>query len=709
MTFTEFKEKYNLRLSAQQEEAVKSINGPVLLLAVPGSGKTTVLVSRLGYMIIANNIPAKDILVLTYTTSATSDMTERFEQFFGKEYSENLEFRTINGVCQKIYGYCAYIFKQQPYELIDDNTQLISNIIREITEEFPSEIDIKNMKQAIGYIKNMMLSDAEISRHFSEYEIPVLDIYKAYNAALKARSLMDYDDQMVYAHLFLTRFPEVLKRFQGLYKYICVDEAQDTSKIQHEIIKLLAADNENLFMVGDEDQSIYGFRAAYPDALLNFESDHPGAKVLLMEDNYRSTGNIVSLADSFIQKNISRHKKSIKATRPLGKEVKEIELTSRGAQYSYLLKVAGSTTSQTAILYRENESALPLIDQFERNNIAYRLIGASKEFVFFSHRTVLDIRNIIHFAEDIYDVELFKQIYYKINTYIKKDDALKICALSQSKGISIPDAAIEIATSSRNSGLVKAFRELKENCKAVMKSNASMALSNIIYEMGYGAYLKRAKIGESKLFILREIAINEKNAVSFLQRLDELSKIVKEKPTDYSAKILLSTFHSSKGLEYDNVYLIDVIDGEFPEKYVEPKKMAKLRGDELKSYEEERRLFYVAITRARNYLSLFSLPQSSFVRELFGKETSSKASMRSKEKKEVTPAPTLLYGKSKQVFDQKAYVEYCKDLYVGKIVKHKTFGKGVIAAIDGIYISISFSKGLRTLSSKILFEKDLLE
>lgn len=709
MTFEEFKKTYNLRLSVQQEEAVKSVDGPVLLLAVPGSGKTTVLVSRLGYMIIGKKIPAKDILVLTYTTSATKDMSERFEQVFGTEYSENLEFRTINGVCQKIYSYCAYIFKQTPYELIDDNTQLVSSIMRESTNDFPNEADIKNVKQAIGYIKNMMLDDYAIAKHFSDSEIPILDIYKAYNAALKARGLMDYDDQMVYAHLFLTRFPEVLKRFQSLYKYVCVDEAQDTSKIQHEIIKLLSKDNENLFMVGDEDQSIYGFRAAYPDALLNFEKEHEGAKVLLMEENYRSTGNIVNLADGFIQKNISRHKKRIKATRPQGKEVRELEISVKGMQYSYLMKVASNATSQTAILYRDNESALPLIDRFERENIPYRLIGASKDFVFFNHRIVIDIRNIIHFAQDMYDTELFKQIYYKINTYLKKEDALAICSISQSEGKSIPDAAIEYANSLDKAGLIKAFKDLKKNCGDILKVSAPNALWCIISDMGYGSFLNRSKISDNKVSILTELAKNERSAVSFLQRLDKLASIVKEKPTDYTAKILLSTFHSAKGLEYDNVYIIDVADGEFPEKYIKPKSMAKLKIDELKAYEEERRLFYVAITRARNTLSLFSLPNSSFVKELFGREVKPKVIHKKESQQQPETPAILMLAKTKKVFDPKGYEEFYKELKVGKIVNHKVLGKGTIAAIEGKYITITFSSGPKTLSAQVIYEKELLK
>ena len=242
---------------------------------------------------------------------------------------------------------------------------------------------------------------------------------------------MDYDDQMVYAYTMLRSVPELLRHFQELYPYICVDEAQDTSKIQHAIIALLASGSENLFMVGDEDQSIYGFRAAYPEALLTFEKNYPDAKVLLMEENFRSDARIVLAADRFIQKNTLRHEKHMKAARKPASDIREISLRSRKAQYTYLAKLAEGCTSQTAILYRDNECILPLVDLLERNGIPYQMRNA--ELSFFSHRTILDIINIIKLAQNPMDTEAFLQIYYKIGTYLRKQDAIRIARISEEK------------------------------------------------------------------------------------------------------------------------------------------------------------------------------------------------------------------------------------------------------------------------------------
>ena len=277
----------------------------------------------------------------------------------------------------------------------------LSSRLQDITRKFKgkarvTESDLKEIKTMITYIKNMMLSDEEIKIFEKDAGCHLLTIYKAYCDELRSSQRMDYDDQMIYAYRLLRKSPELLSYYQNMFPYICVDEAQDTSKIQHEIIALLASKTENLFMVGDEDQSIYGFRAAYPEALLSFEKNHPNAKILLMEENFRSNANIVEAADTFIQKNTLRHEKHMKPAREIGTEIKEISLKSRSAQYPYLLKVAQSCNEQTAVLYRDNESAIPLVDLLERNNVPYRIRNA--ELSFFTHRVVLDIQNIMKFA-----------------------------------------------------------------------------------------------------------------------------------------------------------------------------------------------------------------------------------------------------------------------------------------------------------------------
>ena len=384
LIWSEFYNQFSIQLNEQQQSAVQSVTGPVLLLAVPGSGKTTVLVARLGYMIFCRGIAPEKILTVTYTVAATKDMSERFASWFGQDLADRLEFRTINGICARVIQYYGRKTARTAFSLLTDEKRIstILSAIHQKTEQvYPTEGDLKNVRALITYIKNRVLNEKEIEALDETAEIRISAIYKEYCKHLRENQLMDYDDQMVYAYNMLRKIPWLLEYFQDQYPYICVDEAQDTSKIQHAIIALLASRTENLFMVGDEDQSIYGFRAAYPEALLEFEQHHPGANVLLMEENFRSDAKIVQAADSFIQKNTLRHEKHMRPSRPKQRELREISVANRKAQYSYLLKVAAGCINQTAVLYRDHECALPLIDLLERNGIPYRMRNVDITFL----------------------------------------------------------------------------------------------------------------------------------------------------------------------------------------------------------------------------------------------------------------------------------------------------------------------------------------
>ena len=546
MDFDSFIEKFQIKLNAQQREAVQAVNGPVLLLAVPGSGKTTVLVTRLGYMVFCCGINPSKVLTLTYTVAATNDMRERFSRFFGEELGSKLEFRTINSICAGVINEYGRRIGKSPYELESDEKVLlgiISSLYQKYEEVYPTESDLKGIKTMITYIKNMMLSDEEIKNLEKDAGCHLLDIYKAYGNELRNRKRMDYDDQMIYAYKLFRSSPELLNYYQNMFQYICVDEAQDTSKIQHEIIALLASKTENLFMVGDEDQSIYGFRAAYPEALLSFEKKHPRAKILLMEENFRSNANIVEAADVFIQKNTLRHEKHMKAAKGTGSEIKEILLKSRGAQYSYLLKVAQDCSEQTAVLYRDNESAIPLVDLLERSDVPYRIRNA--ELSFFSHRVVLDIQNIMRFAYDMKNADLFEQIYYKVSTYLNKQLALKASEISREYNISIFSAIFEhldIKPHTRRS--LKALETHFNNMRSELPQKA---INRIVQYMGYGDYMERTGLSNAKIFIMKAVAGREDSIRDFLNRMEELKDIIQNKKNVDKCLFILSTIHGSKG------------------------------------------------------------------------------------------------------------------------------------------------------------------
>lgn len=742
MEWKEFETTFSVKLNQQQKEAVQSTKGPVLLLAVPGSGKTTLLVTRLGYMIYCKNIPPERILTVTYTVAATKDMSERFAVRFGEDMAKRLEFRTINGICARIIQYYGRRIGKTPFELVKDEKATTGMLIRICQDHgmgYPTESDLKNVRTLITYIKNMMLNEEELQKLEEESDIRIVGIYREYCRQMREQKLMDYDDQMLYAYNILRKDLGVLAYFQNRYPYICVDEAQDTSKIQHAIIALLAAGTGNLFMVGDEDQSIYGFRAAYPEALLSFEKKHSGAKVLLMEENFRSNAKIVEAADKFIQKNTLRHEKHMRAAREAGADIREISLKSRKAQYVYLMKAAQKCTTgmagmsgseehrgradasvtETAVLYRDNECAIPLIDLLERKNIPYRMRNA--DLSFFTHRTVLDVQNIIRFAMDPKDTELFMQIYYRLKLFFNKKDALRYAQISQEKDMEVLDAALKYGNLEKYQE--DNIRNLKRQMVRILNMPGDEVVNQILTYMGYQDYLKKMGMNANKLETVKLIGSRVESPEKLLERLEELRTIIQEKVSDKDCPFILSTMHASKGLEYDTVYLLDVMDGILPEKVLaNPRTASK---EELETYEEERRLFYVGVTRAKNQLNVFTTNKpSKFCSELLGKRN-----LRENQQKEYTgikkwgdysPAGTYgikgngMYhgygtGHGSQKQPGKSYQELADALGEGMIVKHKKFGEGVVVDMEGEHIRIQFGDNVKNMDLKVLARLGMLE
>lgn len=742
MEWKEFETTFSVKLNQQQKEAVQSTKGPVLLLAVPGSGKTTVLVTRLGYMIYCKNIPPESILTVTYTVAATKDMSERFAVRFGEDMAKRLEFRTINGICARIIQYYGRRIGKTPFELVKDEKATTGMLIRICQDHgmgYPTESDLKNVRTLITYIKNMMLNEEELQKLEEESDIRIAGIYREYCRQMREQKLMDYDDQMLYAYNILRKDLGVLAYFQNRYPYICVDEAQDTSKIQHAIIALLAAGTGNLFMVGDEDQSIYGFRAAYPEALLSFEKKHPGAKVLLMEENFRSNAKIVEAADKFIQKNTLRHEKHMRAAREAGADIREISLKSRKAQYVYLMKAAQECTTgmagmsgseehrgradasvtETAVLYRDNECAIPLIDLLERKNIPYRMRNA--DLSFFTHRTVLDVQNIIRFAMDPKDTELFMQIYYRLKLFFNKKDALRYAQISQEKDMEVLDAALKYGNLEKYQE--DNIRNLKRQMVRILNMPGDEAVNQILTYMGYQDYLKKMGMNANKLETVKLIGSRVESPEKLLERLEELRTIIQEKVSDKDCPFILSTMHASKGLEYDTVYLLDVMDGILPEKVLaNPRTASK---EELETYEEERRLFYVGVTRAKNQLNVFTTNKpSKFCSELLGKrnlmENQQKEYAGIKKWGDYSPAGTYgikgngMYhgygtGHGSQKQPGKSYQELVDVLGEGMIVKHKKFGEGVVVDMEGEHIRIQFGDNVKNMDLKVLARLGMLE
>ena len=698
-----FIQQHMAGLNPQQQAAVEAVNGPVLLLAVPGSGKTTVLVTRLGYMVLCCDVPPAQILTMTYTVAATHEMRGRFAARFGAELAGQMTFRTINGLSAVILQYYSRVYGRRQPELLTnegDITRMLTDIWQQVNREFPTESTLKELRTAITYIKNMALTDEEIEG--LETDLASLpELYRRYQAALKRAGQMDYDDQMVFALQILRAAPPVLAYFQQRYKYFCVDESQDTSKIQHEIIRLLAGRSLNLFMVGDEDQSIYGFRAAYPQALMDFEQVYPGAQVLLMEENYRSSEEIVAAANAFVARSRYRRPKTLRATQGAQCPIEIRHITRREEQINWLFEEARRGGRETAVLFRNNESALPLVDLCERRGVPYRFKKA--DLTFFTHKIVLDAVDFLRFAYEPANGERFLRLYYKFGLALSRQRALAACGASARTGRPILEELIrdpETKTRMRES-----LGDIYAAFKRIPQLNAADALDAVRHGCGYGAYLNQKGMDTGKLAILEMLAEQEPNALRLLDRLEELRMLIAAKAdVNSDVPFVLSTIHSSKGLEYDRVVLLDAFDGVLPAK---PEICCRTPED-TRQYEEDRRLFYVAMTRARHKLVLFdckTMP-SVFVQEVIFNLPESRA-----ERERAKAETNRVLGRNKPAAAEPALppVDVAAVTRVGAAVQHAVFGRGVVTEFDGRFVTVEFS-GMRVkkLDAALVAEKHLL-
>jgi DNA helicase-2/ATP-dependent DNA helicase PcrA len=625
MSFDEFTRKFGLRLNAQQEAAVRSTRGPVLLLAVPGSGKTTVVVARIAYMIYCLGAAPGSILTMTYTVAATEEMRARFADRFGGEYADKLEFCTINALCARVIRHYGSARGRSVFELESSESGAgaagrVTGIYRQLYGRAPSEGDVREIMTQIAYCKNMQLRGDAI-REIKLENGAFSDIYELYCASLVRDRLMDYDDQLRYALAILRKHPDILGAIRGRYRYINVDEAQDTSKIQHSLIALLASGHRNLFMVGDEDQSIYGFRAAYPRALLDFDRQYAPAVTLLMERNYRSTGEIVRRALSIIRQNTDRRDKRMFTTNELGAPVRCTVVSDFELQYHYLSEAAASAVAESrelAVLYRNNESAIPIIDVLDRTGVPYS--GGPPDDSFFTHYIARDIAGIVRFALRPEDFSLFVSIYRTLDLRLRADD---IDRLRARHGASREKDVVKALLADNRLGGEASSRValLRDALGDIRGARGSDIVTAVVDMTGYGRYLKARRADSARVSTMKALAALCRNADAFLRRIDELRRMLSqgreagEHGADKSRSgVTLSTIHSSKGLEFDHVIIVDAALGVLPGG--KPHAIGGPGGERARSVmEEERRMFYVAVTRARKQLEFVTYDRE------FGEQT----------------------------------------------------------------------------------------
>ena len=472
-----------------------------------------------------------------------------------------------------------------------------------------------------------------------------------------------------------------------------MDEAQDTSRIQHTILKLLAGRRRNLFLVGDEDQSIYGFRAADPGALLRFEEEYPGGRVLFLEKNYRSTATIVAAADRFIRQNQHRRDKHMVAARGPGPAIQPIWVADRVQQYAQLAQWAQDCDRETAVLYRNNDSALPLLDLLDRQGTGCRC--RQMEGTFFTHRVVRDVTDFIAFAAHPADGERFFRLYYKMGVGIPKAAAQWAVLQSRGEGNLMAILSHCPQLTQRSQVLCQA---LAEQFAQLLDDRGDEAIHRLRHHMGYGDFLSTRGSDPGKLAILEALGRYTPNPSSLVTRLGELRERIRQGNSDPNSPFLLSTIHGSKGLEYQRVILMDVADGVLP--LADPPLGDHPDPAAVEAYEEERRLFYVAMTRAKEELFLFRFRRSdlgsTFARDLFPDKTRRlRQAVTPRPKGGGKPAPPPLPDLA--LFD------------AGAPVTHRAFGRGEVVSRQGDIATILFQeKGEKKVSLSVALRQGQL-
>ena len=708
----DFIQNLGIDLNEQQLEAVNRVDGQTLLLAVPGSGKTTVIICRLGYMICEKGIPEDSILTLTFSRAGARDLKQRYRKIMGED-TRAPRFSTIHSFALSVIRTYERCYHRRAFDILEEVAPVVRNLYRQLFSNFPTDNDIADILSSITYVKNRMLNEDEI-REMKVGDIEFYRLYAAYEKYKRQNHLMDFDDMLRYAWLLLKRDPALLKHFTDRYHYINIDEAQDTSKIQFELIHLLARQWGNLFMVGDEDQSIYGFRGAYPEGLLEFKDRYPQGKILLMETNYRSTARLVASANRFITLNTERYEKNMRTPNDKGIPAVQEYVKNLEDQYRFLLSSIQKEGKETAILYRNNESAIPLVDLFEKNGVPYRLKEHNP--LFFSHFIVRDVLDFMHLAEDLSDSEAFENIYYKMNCGISKENLQKALR-RQEPGESVFHALYSLPD------IPEWLKEKAEDQEAgfyrLQKLPMNRVVDDIYYQLGYREHLDyriergyREEQLTQKMDILRTLAARAESWEGFYTRLDELAAIMRGETESHNRGVWLSTIHSSKGLEFEKVFIIDAVDGEFPSR-------AAMEDSEegQRLMNEEIRLFYVGVTRAKKELEFLSVghkgrfnssrPVSRFVEFYLGKKSLNPVFQETKAKKKGS-IHLKEFGNLHHTIMPTA--EIPKDWGVSTVITHQGFGRGKIIAMNGETATIAFpGKGEKKLNLGICLGKGLIE
>ncbi len=673
------------KLNEKQEEAVNFKDGPCLVLAGAGSGKTKVLTERI-IKLIDTGVSPYNILAITFTNKAAKEMKDRISIKLD-DFSDNIYVGTFHSFGLKVIreNYKDLGFDRN-ISIIDreDMNSIIKKILKELDVDVKL-VPIKYVINKISFAKNENLSPEEYSKFMKGYiDETVIKVYSKYVSVLKSNNSVDFDDLLVLPLKLFKQNNEILEKYQNHYKYILVDEYQDTNTVQYELCKVLASKYKNIFVVGDIDQSIYGWRGANFENILNFEKDYKDSKLIILEENYRSTKNILDAANSVVKHNVKRKEKNLVSTKDIGEKIKYIRCCSEIDEAKTVVDeikkivLSGKKYSDIGILYRTNAQSRVIEEALLKENIPYKVVGS---YYFYNRKEIKDLIAYLTLIYNPKDNESLERIINVPKRKIGNKTIEKIREKANELGISMFEA-IEDGTALDFKNVILKLMEESKNV------NLSDLIDKILEYTGMKSELE--SIGgidsEIRLENLQEfksiaLAFEERGIYSleeFLENIALVSDFGQYKDTEDCVNVM--TLHSAKGLEFDVVFLTGMEENVFP--YFR----SVDNEDEL---EEERRLCYVGITRAKEKLYLLNAKR----RTLFGRTD---VNSPSRFVNEITP--DLL--ESNEIIVNNTI---CNDMYdeernselkVGDKVKHVKYGYGVVVQIDGSIASIAFNHNI---------------
>tara|TARA_B110000483_G_scaffold243175_1_gene331700 strand:+ start:2832 stop:5105 length:2274 start_codon:yes stop_codon:yes gene_type:complete len=724
---------YLSQLNESQKLPTVHKNGPIMVIAGAGSGKTRVLTYRIAYL-MEMGVDPFSILALTFTNKAAREMKSRISLIVGEEKSKNLWMGTFHSIFARILRSEAELLGYSSNFTIYD-TQDSERLIATIIKELKLDKDLykyRNIRNRISSLKNNLvtikayLNNQELIQQDNESRRPMFGkVYQTYvNRCFKA-SAMDFDDLMLKTNELLNRFPEVLAKYQERFKYIHVDEYQDTNHSQYLIIKALADRYENLCVVGDDAQSIYGFRGANIENILSFQKDYLNSAVYRLEQNYRSTQNIVNAANSVIKNNINKLDKNVWTDNEHGDKIEINQSITDAEEGRYVASSIFENKNNLrldndsfAVLYRTNAQSRSIEDALRRKNISYQIYGGLS---FYQRKEIKDILSYLRVIINSNDEESFKRILNYPARGIGQTTIDKLLIYSNEKNISLFKTLelIETIDININNGTKTKLIDFLNLIKTLQLRNNSLNALEIIDEVlkriGVINLLKAEGTPESvsrienieellnavKDFIEgQEDVINSEGSLSeFLEDVALISELDKDK-NETQKKVSLMTIHLAKGLEFSHVYIVGLEEDLFP---------SALSSTTRSDLEEERRLFYVALTRAEKKITLTyaktryrwgklnDCEPSRFINEIdsnytnhnFSKSkslfqsSSSSNSLRFKKPEKKSNLKAL--GKKKHVTDNiSGSIEGFKDLKIGDYIIHNRFGKGKVIVTEGV-------------------------